>query len=253
MTIKELCTEIKLSFIRDNYDVLIQEADKTGQSYEEFLRELLENEYLNRIENSIKRRIREANFPQKVHLSDFNTTVYDPKYAADFDELKTLDFIERKANVILIGAAGAGKTYYSIALGMEACKKGLNVLFISVPDLIIRLREAMSNNQITALKRKFMRYHLIVIDELGYFSFDKPTAEVFFNLVSERHQNGSVIITSNLDFPDWVSPLGDTKLTTALVDRIHCKSHILYLEREVGGRMQETINWQRKKQTLDQK
>jgi len=243
MNLKELCTELKLSHLKENADILIREAEQTKMPYSEFLLELLENEHLRRIENGIKRRQREAAFPEQVSIENVETDCYDSKFANKFNELNSLDFITKKENIIFIGASGAGKTHCALALGNLACTKGFNVLFVSVPDLIIRLKEAMSQNQITTLKSKFRRYHLIIVDELGYFSFDKSTAELFLNLLSDRFAKGSVIITSNLNFDEWAVPLGDTRLTAALVDRLCCRSHIIELEREIGGRMQETKRW----------
>lgn len=243
MNIQQLCKELRLSYIRDNYDILSDEASKTNQKHSEFLHQLLENEYAQKLENSIKRRIQEAKFPQKVHLSDFDRSVYDPGYADKFAELETLDFIKEKRNLILKGASGAGKTYYASALGLLACMQGKSVLFVTLPDLIINLKESMSLNQISSLKRKFQRYDLIILDELGYYSFDTEIAELFFNLLSCRELKGSTIITTNLDFEEWTKPLGDTKLTGSLVSRVCRRAHIVELEREVDGRMQDTLDW----------
>jgi len=243
MNIQELCKQLKLSYIKENYEVSANEARSTNQSYEEFLYMLLENENSQRLENSIKRRITEAKFPQKVHLSDFDKTVYDSCYLEKFRELETLDFIKEKRNLILKGASGAGKTYYASALGLQSCMKGQRVLFITLADLIIKLKENMSLNQISSLKRKFQNYDLIILDELGYYSFDTEIAELFFNLLSSRELKGSTIITTNLDFEEWTKPLGNTKLTGSLVSRVCRRAHIIELEREIDGRMQDTLDW----------
>jgi len=175
--------------------------------------------------------------------------LYDEKYLPEFNELETLKFIDEKKNLILIGSTGAGKTFYSGILGFEACKQGKSVLFITVADLIIKIKETMSLNQISKLKNKFEKYDLVILDELGYYSFDKEIAELFFNLVSSRYQKGSIIITTNLNFDEWISPLGNSKLTGALVGRLCEKSYIIELEREVDGRMQNTLNWRKSKST----
>ena len=238
-----LCKHLKLSYIKDNYEILIDEAKKTNQSHEEFLHLLLENENSQRLDNSIKRRIREAKFPQNVHMSDFDKTVYDSCYLEKFKEFETLNFINEKRNLILRGASGAGKTYYASALGMLACMQGMSVLFITLADLIIKLKENMSLNQISTLKRKFQNYDLIILDELGYYSFDTAVAELFFNLLSSRELKGSTIITTNLDFDEWVKPLGCTKLTGSLVSRLCRRADVVELEREIDGRMQDTLDW----------
>lgn len=243
MNIYEICKVLRLTFIRENYKSLIDEAAKTNQPYEEFLRHLLENEYLLKQANSIERKIKEAKFPQKLFLDDFDKSVYDKRFVDKFKELETLDFIGNKENIILMGATGAGKTFYATSLGMLACQKGMRVLFVSVADLIIKLKETMSMSQITNFKQRFVAYDLVIIDELGYYSFGKEIAELFFSILSTRDKKGSIIITSNLNFDEWATPLGDTKLASALISRIcHC-SHIIELERDVDGRMQDTLNW----------
>jgi len=101
----------------------------------------------------------------------------------------------------------------------------------------------MSSNAVSSFKRKFQNWDLIILDELGYYSFGREMSELFFNIVSAREQKGSIIITTNLNFDEWVQPLGDQKLTGALVSRICHKSHIIELERDIDGRMQDTLDW----------
>jgi len=143
-------------------------------SYWELLNTFLERELLLRKENGLKHRLRNAKFPLKKYLEDFDRDKYGTKFKGKFDELETLKFIDNKENIILFGTPGAGRThYYSIGLGVKACTKGKTVLFVSVPNLIIELKEAMSLNQLNSYKRKFERYDLVILDELGYISFDK--------------------------------------------------------------------------------
>ena len=243
MNINEFCKELRLPFMCENHKILIDEAVKTGQPYDEFLHHLLENEYLLKQSNSIKRKIKEAQFPQKLYISDFDKTVYNEKFIAKFSEMETLEFINERQNIILLGATGAGKTFYATALGILACQQGKRVLFVSVADLIIKLKETMSLNQISSFKRKFSTFDLVIIDELGYYSFGKEIAELFFNILSCREKRGSIIITTNLNFDEWTGPLGDPKLASALISRICRQAHIIELEREIDGRMQDTLDW----------
>lgn len=252
-TIQESAVQLKLSFIRDNAEALITEARRTQQDYGDFLEELLSQEIERRTENSITRRITNAKFPIKKYLVDFDKTKYDKAFAPKFKELETLSFIDNKENIILIGTPGAGKTHYATALGIAACMKGKNVLFATVPNLIIELKEAMSQNQLNAYRKKFERYSLVILDELGYVSFDKSGCEILFNLLSNRQGKGSVIITTNLSFENWETLFKDPVLTGALIDRLAHKAHVLDISREQGGRFEETIAWMSNKpsQTMD--
>jgi len=243
MQIKEMAFELKLPYIKENHQMLIDEANHTRMEYSEFLSTLLEREVELRKENGLKHRLKNARFPIKKYLEDFDRNKYGGEFKKKFDELETLKFIKNKENIILIGTPGAGKTHYSIGLGIKACLSGKSVLFASVPNLIIELKEAMSLNQLNFYRRKFERYDLVILDELGYVSFDKSGCEILFNLLSNRNDKGSIIITTNLNFDRWEEIFKDTMLTGAIVDRLAHKAHILDVSRETSHRFEETISW----------
>lgn len=191
MDIQSMAGKLKLSYIKEYYQEEITQAEHTRISYEDFLKGLLEREMQRRKENGVVRRIRLAKFPVKKYLTDFDRSKYSNEFYSKFDELETLQFIDNKENIILIGTPGAGKTHYSIGLGMQACLAGKTVLFVSVPNLIIELKEAMSQSRLNNYRKKFERYDLVILDELGYVSFDKSGCEILFNLLSNRNDKGS--------------------------------------------------------------
>jgi len=243
MDITKLAMELKLPYIRQNHQMLLDEANHTKMNYHEFLKTLLEREFIQRKENGIKNRLRSARFPIKKYLEDFDSSKYVAEIRAKFEELNTLEFITAKENIILIGSPGSGKTHYATGLGIKACMEAMNVLFISVPNLIIELKEAMSLNQLNSYKRKFEKYDLVILDELGYVSFDKEGCEILFNLLSNRNDKGSIIITTNLSFDRWEEIFKDAMLTGAIVDRLAHKAHIMDISRETSHRYEETIAW----------
>lgn len=243
MTISEIASELKMPYTRNNSQILIDEANHTHMGYEEFLTRILQGELELRKENSVKNRLRYAKFPYKKFLEDFEVSKYEPELRIKFNELNTLNFIKEKENIILIGSPGSGKTHYCIGLGIKACMEGMKVLFISVPNLIIELKEAMSLNQLTAYKRKFEKYDAVILDELGYVSFDQEGCEILFNLLSNRNDKGSIIITTNLAFDRWEEIFKDPMLTGAIVDRLAHKAHIMDMSRETSYRYEETISW----------
>ena len=240
MNLNELTKELKLAYIGRKYKEL---AEKSNLSNEEYLLELLTGEYENRLNNGNARRIKEAKFPYKKYLAKFNRTKYAPEFIPEFDELETLEFINKNENVILLGTSGAGKTHYGIALGIAACMAGKSVFFANVSNLIIELKEAMNSLQLTRFRQKFDRYSLVILDELGYVTFDKSSAELLFSLISSRNDKGSFIVTSNLTFDRWEEVFHDPTLTAAAVDRLAHKGHILDISREKGGRFEETMAW----------
>ena len=243
MRITELAANLRLPYIRSNWQQLVDEAGHKKQDYDVFLENLLDCEWHQRLENGQARRIKEARFPLKKYLVDFDRSKYDTAFTPKFEELETLAFIENKENIILMGTSGAGKTHYSIALGIAACMVGYNVFFAAVPNLAVELKETMSNSQMTGYRKRFENYDLVILDELGYVSMDKSSCELLFNLISSRNHKGSIIVTSNLTFDRWEEVFKDPTLTGALIDRLAHKAHVLDISRDKGGRFEETIAW----------
>lgn len=242
MSIKENANFLLMPYIKNNYQLIIDEATNKELSYEEFLDELLQGEVDLRKQNSLDRRIRQAHFPNKITFTDFKLDHFSTQIKQKIKELQTLKFIENNENIILVGNPGTGKSALSIALGMKACMEYKSVLFISVPLLLIEISEAMSNNQILNYKRKFEKYDLVILDELGYCSFSKQAGEVLFNLLSSRNEVGSIIITSNLTMDKWTEVFKDTVLTGAIVDRLANKAHMIDMSGE-SYRIKQTKEW----------
>jgi DNA replication protein DnaC len=241
--ITELAARLRLTYIRDNAEEVLKKARRNKLETQDILTELLTGEVERRAEHTVKERLASAKFPVRKYLADFDRTKYKPEFLPKFRELESLSFIDNKENVILVGSSGAGKTHYAMALGVAACMAGKSVLFATVPNLVIEMREMMTEHQFTQYRRKFERYNLVILDELGYISYDKSGAEMLFSLLSNRHEKGSVIVTTNLPFDRWESVLSDPILTAALVDRLAHKAHILDISRDDGGRFEETLAW----------
>ena len=136
------------------------------------------------------------------------------------NELKALTFLKEQRNVILIGNSGTGKTHMAIAIGTRACEENYRVSFRTAAALINEMIEARNENRISLYIRQFKKIDLLIIDELGYVTFDLAGAELLFQLLATRYENMSTIITSNLGFSDWVKVFHDKTLTAAILDRI---------------------------------
>jgi DNA replication protein DnaC len=248
VTTEQMARKLLLGYIAQNHEYLIDEAKTTKMSHADFLKGALAKELSQRDENRIQRRIREARLPYRKYLQDLDTSRYIKAISAEIEELSTLDFINAKENAIFISNPGRGKTHLAIGLGVAACLKDKRVLFTNVPNLVIELKEAMSKSEVTAYRRKFEKFDLVIIDELGYVSFDKQGSEILFNLLSNRNESGSMIITSNLAFEKWEEVFHDTNLTGALVDRLAHRAHILDMSGN-SFRVDDTKQWLGK--TLD--
>ena len=243
MNIENYAYKLKLSYLKSHSDMLISEANHIKPTYKEFLINYLELELAQRKSNGIKRKMRNAKFPYKKYLTDFDLDKYNNDLQFQMKNLYDLSFIKNKENIIMIGNPGSGKTHLSISLGIQAVEEGLTVLFVSVPDLIIQIKEALSNRQLDLYKNKFSKYDLVILDELGYVSFDKNGCEILFNLLSNRTDKGSIIITSNLNFDRWEEIFQDPMLTGAMIDRLAHKAHIMDMTVETSYRFEETKNW----------
>ena len=237
-----LASTLHLPYIKNKYSEAINEAMDKQYSYEDFLKLILTKEIDLRKQNGINTRIRKAKFPYLKVFEEMNFSAFSLEIANKIRELQNLNFLDTGQNVILVGNPGVGKTHTAIALGVRACMAGKSVLYITVPNLITELKESMTINQLTAYKKKFINYDLVILDELGYISFDKQGGELLFNLLSMRNDTKSMIITTNLAFNKWKDIFNDPILTAEMVDRLTCRAHVINIKSD-SYRMRETKEW----------
>jgi DNA replication protein DnaC len=218
---------LKLPGIRSEYASLVREAKRDGWSFEEFLRELLETELRSREQRTAARRLKEARFPDVKTLDQIDWEAMEGVSRQTVLELSSCAFIEKAGDVILAGPIGTGKTHLAIALGVEAARRRFGVVFTRASDLVRDLLEARDARVLGRLHKRLLKASLLIVDELGFVPFDRAGGEALFNLLSERYERRSTIVTSNLAFSEWVQVFGDEKLTTALLDRLAHHAHIL--------------------------
>ena len=236
----ELCRELRLPSIR--YMVQEETSFKNPDEAFDVLLQVLLQERSDRFVRAKQNRIRAANFPQKKLLEELVEEALPEQAKQKLPHLKTLEFIKEGQNIILAGSPGTGKTHMAIGLGMEACLAGYKVFFATVPSFINQLKEHRSERTLRSFELKFEKYDLVIIDELGYISFDKEGAELLFTHLSLRAGRKSTIITSNLPFLKWQEIFHDPVLTAALTDRLTHKSHVINMNGP-SYRMKETQEW----------
>ena len=219
--------ELRLAAVRENLDMLAEDAIREQWGLLAFLRRLLEEEVTRRREKSKITRIHRADFPQMKHLEELQREELPVEGQAILPEVETLDFIKEGRSIVMYGNPGTGKTHIAIGLGIKACLEGYSVFFTSVPRLLTIIREAKSEKTLRNLELRFERFDLVICDELGYVGFDKECAEMLFNHLSLRTGKKATIITSNLPFTRWEEVLKDKVLCSALVDRLCHKSYLV--------------------------
>ena len=246
-TIREHARTLRCTYIRDNIDAFLEEALTEGYAIDEAPETLFTRECKARRANTIRRYTAAAHFPYRMGSDGFKVEHLSSQVAREVRRLSTLQFVADCADVILVGNPGAGKTALAVACGYAACAGGMRVAFVSVPNLVVEIKEAMSPNELTRCKRNFERYDLVILDDMGYCSLGKECGEALFNLLSDRNQKGSMVITTNLTFDRWDEVLGDEVLTGTIVDRVAHKAHVVDMAGE-SYRVLETEAWTKQAQ-----
>jgi DNA replication protein DnaC len=222
-----LLRQLRLPTVAANYRRFAQEAAQTRQPYEEYLLALLEHEIDQRDVNRRKRRVQEARFPVLRTLDEFDFQSLPSLNRPQVLELARGEYIARRENIAMIGAIGTGKTHLAIALGLAACEQGQRVRFYTAAGLINELLEAEEAHRLTRLEHWLLKHDLLIVDEVGFVPFSQRGAQMLFTFISQRYLRGSLLVTSNLAFSEWPEVFGDPRLTSALLDRMTHRCHIL--------------------------
>lgn len=219
------------TFLRD-YNKVARQCAAEGLDHVRFLARLVELEMIDRERRMIERRIRAARFPAIKSLDSFDFKAIPSLNKMRVLELARCEWIERRENVIALGPSGTGKTHIALGLGLAACQKGLAVGFITAAALVHALMEARDERQLQRFQKQLVKHKLLIIDELGFVPLSKTGAELLFEMISRRYEQGSILMTSNLPFDEWTEIFGSERLTGALLDRLTHHVNILEMNGE---------------------
>jgi DNA replication protein DnaC len=220
-------TELKLPTLRRQFRSVAEQAVRAQQTPVEYLAALLEAETAERAERRERRRLTDARFPALKRLEDFRFDDNPRIPRATIAALAEGSWIDANESVIFVGDSGTGKTMLATALGVCACQQGRRVKFITLAALANELQEAVSRDELSRVVARYARIDVLLLDELGYLRLPDGAAELVFQVLSERHERASLIVTTNLPFGEWTKVFPDARLAKAVVDRLTHRAHII--------------------------
>jgi DNA replication protein DnaC len=220
-------TELKLPTVKRRFRALAQEAVREQQTPVAYLAALLQAEHQERAERRERRRLIDARFPAIKGLQEFQFADNPKIPQATIAALAEGSWIADRESVIFVGDSGTGKTHLATALAVCACQQGRRVRFTTLAALANELQEAESRRELARVVGRYARTELVILDELGYLALPDGAAELVFQVLSERHERGSLIVTTNLPFGEWTKVFPDARLAKAVVDRLTHRAHII--------------------------
>jgi DNA replication protein DnaC len=209
--------KLRLPTMLREYASMAAVCQKDRTDFPTYLLRLAERELLDREKRAAERRVIDT-FDFKAQPSINEQLVR---------ELMRGEYINKRENVLIIGNPGTGKTHLACALAFSACAHGRKVRFHTVTGLVTELVECREERRLQRLQKQLQRFHLLLLDELGYVPFSKAGAELLFEVISRAYEHHSLMLTSNLPFEEWTEVFGSERLTGALLDRLTHRCHIL--------------------------
>jgi len=219
--------ELKLPTVKRRFRALADEATRAQQTPTAYLAALLAAEVAERAERRERRRLIDARFPLIKRLEDFQFADNRNVPQATIAALAEGTWIDDRESILFVGESGSGKTHLATALAVCACQQGRRVRFTTLAGLANELQEAQSRRELARVVGRYARTELVVLDELGYLALPDGAAELVFQVLSERHERGSLIVTTNLPFGEWTKVFPDARLAKAVVDRLTHRAHII--------------------------
>jgi DNA replication protein DnaC len=222
---------LKLKYVADQYGPLADEAIRQSWDHREYLRRLIEGEYNDQRQRRVAARIKSARFPVIKTLEQFNWTWPKKINRLAVQNLFRLEFVAQNANVVFLGNVGTGKSHLATALGYAACLEGHSVLFAGAIEVINDLQAAQKNGGLKRALKKYLRPAIVILDEVGYLPIDQKGADLLFQVISQRYERGSILLTTNKPFKQWASIFNnDSTIASAVLDRLLHHAETIVIE-----------------------
>ena len=228
--LNDLLTLFRFHHAAETCQAQAKAAAEKNLSHLQFLEQLLSLEAALRHERVVQIRIKDAKIPVLKTIDDFDwahpATI--PKQLI-LNSL-SLSFVEQKENLILVGPSGVGKTHVALALAYAACQKEIKTLWTTAADIVNALTAAKADHTVSRALRHYTAPKLLVIDELGFLPMDKDGSDLFFQIISHRYEQGSIVLTTNRAFKDWGKIFNDNTVASAILDRLVHHSEVAKIE-----------------------
>jgi DNA replication protein DnaC len=218
---------LRLSGILETLDVRNRQAVEQQSSFVEFLTMLLHDEVERRAQSKLRLRLRRAAFDPTKTLEGFDFS-FNPKLnKAQVFDLATGQFIERHESVLVYGPTGVGKSHLAQALAHEACRRGYEVLFVNTDKMLAHLAGGRADGTRESRLARYTRPDLLVLDDFGLKPLRAPGPEDLYDVINERYERGSILLTSNRDRAEWPDLFGEPLLASAALDRLTHGAHFV--------------------------
>ena len=225
--IRQHCKTLRTPSIGAQFEAMAEQAVREKQSHKRYLEALLAVEVEEREGHAVARRLSQSHLPRMKTLEEFNFDQTPQLPATRIRELAEGGYIQRAEPVIFIGECGTGKTHLTTGLCVAACRQKKRVRFTTAAALVNELVEAKHHNQLRRTLARWLRYQVIAIDEVGYVPLAEIGAELLFQVIADRAERATVIITTNLPFSEWTQVFTNARLCQAVLDRLTDRAHII--------------------------
>jgi DNA replication protein DnaC len=218
---------LRLSGILETLEVRNRQAIESRSSFVEFLTLLLQDEVERRAQHALRLRLRRAAIDPAKTLEAFDFGFNSKLNKAQLFDLATCQFVERHENVLIYGPTGTGKSHLCQALGHEACRRGYEVLFLSTAKLLAHLAGGRADGTLGHRLTKYLRPDVLALDDFGLKALRAPGPEDLYDIIHERYERASIVLTSNRDRAEWADLFGEPLLASAALDRLTHRAHFL--------------------------
>ena len=216
--------ELSLFKMKEILPNVIEKSIKSNTTLQDSLIELTDAEIAFRDERARKINITVSHFPYIKTVKDFDFSYQPTINKEQIMDFLSLRFIEQKSNIIFVGSSGVGKTHLATAIGIEAASKRISTYFINFAVLMEKFKQAAKENRVEKVVKHYLKYTVLIIDEIGYLPVDEAAAFGFFQLIAARYEYRPTILTTNQPFSKWPDVFGDAVIANAIIDRLvhHC-------------------------------